>query len=141
MKRALITGLALTGLVIAPAFAAESMSTDGITMADHAPAKLKIVKNEPSDMAASKLIGLDVYNNQNAEVGSIKDLLFKNGKDLAGIVVSVGGFLGVGESYVLVDPSSLVVSNKDGKLKGYVDTDKDTLKKEPQFTYNAKQKS
>ena len=141
MKRALLVGLALAGLaassVTVPALAAEH----GITMGDKAPGKLHVMKNEPSDIAASKLIGLDVYNKANESVGEIKDLVMKDGRTLDGVVVSVGGFLGAGESYVLIDPASIVVSNKDGKLKALVDTTKAELQKEPQFKYSDKQKS
>ena len=139
MKNAMIVTLALTGLMAGPAFAQDKMaSMGGITMANHANVKLHVVKTNPADMMTSKLIGMNVYNNQNDTVGEIKDIVLKDGKDVAGVVVSVGGFLGMGESYVLIDPSSIAVSDKDGTMKAYVDTTKDTLKNEPKFTYDNK---
>src|SRR6201990_2529106 len=51
---------------------------------------------------ASKLVGLNVYNDKNESVGSINDLLTdKNGKVVA-VVIGVGGFLGVGEHLVAI---------------------------------------
>ena len=89
---------------------------------------------------SSKLVGTTVYNNQNEKLGEIQDLTIDNGKTLSGVVVSVGGFLGIGESYVLIDPSTIVVNNDNGTWKAFVDTSKDTLKSAPKFTY-AKAKS
>lgn len=135
MKIATLAGLALAGLVSVPALAQDG---GGIKMADHATVKMHVVKVGPTDMVSSKLIGTTVYNNQNDQVGEIKDLVLKNGSTVAGVVVSVGGFLGLGESYVLVDPSSIVVSDKGGTMKAYVDTTKNSLKNEPKFTYDNK---
>ena len=54
------------------------------------------------DWRASKVIGLNVYNDGNESLGSINDLLTdKNGK-IAAVVVGVGGFLGVGERFAAI---------------------------------------
>jgi hypothetical protein len=70
--------------------------------------------------------------------GTAMPAVIENGKTLTGVVVSVGGFLGLGESYVVLDPSSLAISNKDGKWMVHADTDKDTLKNAPKFEYSKK---
>ncbi len=44
----------------------------------------------------------------------------------------------MGESYVVLDPSTLAISNKDGKWAVHADTDKDTLKNAPKFEYSKK---
>ena len=110
----------------------------GIQMADHATMALKFTTVTPADIMSSKLVGLTVYNNQNDKLGEIEDLAIDNGKTIKGVVISVGGFLGMGESYVLVDPASLTVSNKDNSWKAFVDTNKDNLKNAPKFTYTKK---
>ena len=46
----------------------------------------------------------------------------------------------MGESYVVLDPSTLAISDKDGKWAVHADTDKDTLKNAPKFTYSKKKK-
>ena len=114
------------------------MKDTGMKMADTATVKLKFMTVKPADVMSSKLVGTTVYNNKKETVGEVEDLVIENGKTLAGVVVSVGGFLGLGESYVVLDPSSLAISNKDGTWMVHADTDKDTLKNAPKFEYSKK---
>jgi sporulation protein YlmC with PRC-barrel domain len=51
---------------------------------------------------ASKLAGLNVYNDNNESVGSISDLLTDKTGAIKVVVIGVGGFLGVGEHLVAV---------------------------------------
>jgi len=51
---------------------------------------------------ASKLVGLNVYNDNNESLGSINDLLTDKNGNIKAVVVGVGGFLGVGEHLVAV---------------------------------------
>src|SRR3984893_3446863 len=55
-----------------------------------------------AEYSAYKLVGVNVYNAGNEKIGEVKDiLLVKSGKaDKA--ILSVGGFLGLGEHYVAV---------------------------------------
>jgi sporulation protein YlmC with PRC-barrel domain len=96
----------------------------------------KFVTAKPAEVTSSKLVGKNLYNNKNETIGQVEDLVIDNGKTVTGVVVSVGGFLGMGERYVLVDPSSIFLHKADGKLKAMVDTDKDALKNAPEFKYN-----
>ena len=50
----------------------------------------------------SKLIGSAVYNDQNEKIGSLDDLIMKDGDRIVIGVVSVGGFLGMGNKLVAV---------------------------------------
>jgi sporulation protein YlmC with PRC-barrel domain len=45
-------------------------------------------------VAASKLIGLNVYNDQNEKLGDISELLVDKSGKVDGVVIGVGGFLG-----------------------------------------------
>ena len=110
----------------------------GMTMADTATAKIKFVTAKPAEVTSSKLVGKNLYNNKNETIGEVEDLVIDNGKTVTGVVVSVGGFLGMGERYVLVDPSSIFLHRADGSLKAMVDTDKDALKSAPEFKYSKK---
>ncbi|TXN17362.1 PRC-barrel domain containing protein [Methylobacterium sp. WL122] len=123
-----------------PASSDMTSSGMGMKMADTATVKLKYVTVKPADVMSSKLVGTTVYNNKNETVGEVEDLVIENGKTLTGVVVSVGGFLGMGESYVVLDPSTLAISDKDGKWMVHADTDKDTLKNAPKFTYSKMKK-
>jgi sporulation protein YlmC with PRC-barrel domain len=51
---------------------------------------------------ASKLVGLNVYNDNNESLGSINDLLTDKNGDIKAVIIGVGGFLGVGEHLVAI---------------------------------------
>ncbi len=90
---------------------------------------------KPADIMSSKLIGVNVYNNQNESVGEIADIVINNGTNVTGLVVGVGGFLGLGESYVVLDPATVVLNEKDNTWRALVDTSKETLQNAPKFSY------
>ena len=50
----------------------------------------------------SKVVGLNVYNDANENVGSINELLTEKNGTIKAAVLSVGGFLGMGSHYVAV---------------------------------------
>src|SRR5665213_1372674 len=54
------------------------------------------------DWRASKLVGLNVYNDQNESIGSINELLTDKSGNIKAAVISVGGLLGVGSHLVAV---------------------------------------
>jgi hypothetical protein len=60
----------------------------------------------------SKLIGLNVYNDQNEKIGAIKDLMFEKSGNIASVVIGVGGFLGMGERDVAVKWSEIKWSDE-----------------------------
>jgi hypothetical protein len=45
---------------------------------------------------------VDVYNEQNEKVGDINEILLDRSGKVAGVVIGVGGFLGMGEHDVLI---------------------------------------
>jgi len=49
---------------------------------------------------ASKLVGVNIYNEQNDKIGAIDDVIVDPSGKVDGVVISVGGFLGVGEKDV-----------------------------------------
>src|SRR6478736_947902 len=56
---------------------------------------------------ASKLIGLDIYNDQDEKLGDINELLLDKGGKIAAVVIGVGGFLGMGEHDIAVSMDKL----------------------------------
>ncbi|MEA2869773.1 MAG: hypothetical protein QOE39_4488 [Bradyrhizobium sp.] len=50
----------------------------------------------------SKVVGLNVYNDNNESIGSINDLLTDKNGNIKAVVVGVGGFLGVGTHLVAI---------------------------------------
>lgn len=61
---------------------------------------------------ASKLKGLNVYNDQNEKLGDINELLVDKSGKVEGVVIGVGGFLGMGEHDIRVDMSKLEFVNE-----------------------------
>jgi len=90
-----------------------------------------------SDELSSKVIGLDIYNNDDKDVGQIKDIaLNQNGRSQA-FVVSVGGFLGLGEHYVAVNPQAVKITynEQDKKWHASMNATAEQLKAAPEFKY------
>lgn len=91
---------------------------------------------QSADMRVSKLIGANVYNLANENVGEIEDLIIDNGKTLKGVVISVGGFLGIGDRNVSVQPGSIVLTEQnDGSARVVINTTKEDLKNAPPFNF------
>ena len=130
MRRILIT-LAATTLLAGAAIAQTAVTTTTETF----------VKAKPTDVLSNNLIGLNVTNEANDTIGEIKDLILSQG-DLSGYIVSVGGFLGLGERYVIVSPSAVKVSytENDNKWHAVMNATKDQLKTAPEFKYEGRWK-
>jgi hypothetical protein len=92
-----------------------------------------------TDRLSSEVVGLDVYNNANQDIGTIKDIAY-SGQDVKAYIVAVGGFLGMGDHYVAVSPSDLKVSYDATTKKWHanMDTTADQLKAAPAFNYSSK---
>lgn len=98
--------------------------------------KLTFYTVQPADMRASKILGTEVYNLNNENIGEVEDLVIDNGKTIKGVVVSVGGFLGIGDRNVALDPRSVVLTEQpDGSARFVVNTTKDDLKNAPPFNF------
>ena len=128
-KLALIT--ASLALLATPVLAQTATTTTGMAPAD---AKFSTVAKD--EMFSSKLKGLNITNQKDETVGEITDLAFKNDK-IAAMILSVGGFLGMGEHYVAVAPSSVNVKydDKNSKWLATMNTTKEALKAAPEFKY------
>jgi hypothetical protein len=88
------------------------------------------------DKLSSSIVGLSVYNDQNQDIGTIKDIAYTH-HHVAAYIVGVGGFLGMGDHYVAMNPSAVKL-NWDGSSKQWqakVDATADQLKSAPAFQY------
>jgi len=93
-----------------------------------------------TDELSSKVIGLDVYNNDNKDIGTIKDIAINANGDVKGYILSVGGFLGIGDHYVAVKPSAinLTYNATDAKWHAKMDANAGQLKSAPEYKYPTK---
>ena len=70
-------------------------------------------------------------------VGEISDVLIDKDGRVTAVIVSVGGFLGLGAKYVSAPFSALRMTEKDGKRYLVMDTTKDTLMSAPGYQYDS----
>ena len=61
---------------------------------------------------SSKLIGVKIYNEQNERLGDINEIILDPAGKVMGYIVGVGGFLGMGEHDILVDPAKIKFVNE-----------------------------
>ena len=101
-----------------------------------ATAEVKFVDVQPAHVMATKLIGSKVYNNQNEDIGQIQDLAVEGGSTIRAVIIGVGGFLGMGERYAAVDPSSILLSRQEGSWRAVLNISRDDLKTAPAFKYD-----
>jgi sporulation protein YlmC with PRC-barrel domain len=87
------------------------------------------------DDLSSKVVGLDIYNEDNKDIGTIKDIALNPNGQASAYIVSVGGFLGMGDHYVAVNPEAVTVSYKDNKWHADMNATADQLKAAPEFKY------
>ena len=75
---------------------------------------------------SSKLIGLNVYNDNNEKIGDIQELIVDKSGKIDNIVLGVGGFLGMGEHYVAVPMEKLKWVNEPVRTSSTAPKDKST---------------
>ena len=128
MKKILL--IAASMIVLAGPALAQSKTTGT------APAEAKFSTVGKEEMFSSKLKGLNIYNQKDESIGEISDLAIKNNQ-VEAMILSVGGFLGMGERYVAVSPSSVKVryDDKNNKWLASMNTTKEALKAAPEFKY------
>jgi len=101
---------------------------------------------------ATKLKGLNVYNNNNEKIGDIADMIVDKTGNIQAVVIGVGGFLGMGEHDVAVpftqlkwvdEPRSTTgqSTRSDSNKRSYPDhavlnMTKDQLKAAPEFKFS-----
>jgi sporulation protein YlmC with PRC-barrel domain len=108
LAKYLAAGVAGSMLLASAAYAAETTTTDAATKTQASATEMSFQGN----WRASKVVGLNVYNEQNENVGSINDLLMDKSGSIKGAVISVGGFLGMGAHLVAVSFDKLKFSDQ-----------------------------
>jgi sporulation protein YlmC with PRC-barrel domain len=103
MQKVLAAALLSAAVFSAPAYAqtADRAAPAATTAGSQEKMALK------GNWRASKLMGLDVYNEANEKLGDVNELILdKNGK-VSAVVIGVGGFLGMGEHDIAVSMDKL----------------------------------
>jgi len=107
MKTLVTAALLSVAVISAPAYAQTAQPADraapAATTSPAASNKMMLKGN----WRASKLMGLDVYNEANEKLGDVNEIILdKNGK-VSAVVIGVGGFLGMGEHDIAVSMDKL----------------------------------
>ena len=95
--------------------------------------------NAKGDMASSALIGTKVRNANKESIGKIDDIYLDKDAKVTDVVISVGGFLGVGSKDVAVKWSDLKLSRDDKSIVIMTSWTKDSLKAMPDYKYERRQ--
>jgi sporulation protein YlmC with PRC-barrel domain len=111
----------------------------GPVLAQGTPQTVALVKVDTQSLATgwrtSKIVGAAVTNEAGDKVGSVDDLIVTPSEKVPFAVLSVGGFLGVGNKLVVVPYSSLSVVGEKLVLPGAT---KESLKTLPDYAYATK---
>lgn len=96
--------------------------------------------NQPGDrisrpiaaVKADEFIGKDIVNRQGEQLGSVAEIAVdvESGR-LVGVILSTGGFLGIGASETVVPPGAFVLDSNTQRLQ--LDANKDRLLAAPRF--------
>jgi len=118
--RAIIYGGLLASTMLASAFAQTNPPASTTPSAQPSPppaasSSTTAPKAQGDMWRASKLIGLNVYNDQNEKLGDISEILLDKSGKIDGVVIGVGGFLGMGKHDIMVQLEKLKFVNEPVK--------------------------
>lgn len=89
---------------------------------------------ELTSVTADQLKGVDIYDQTDAKIAEIADLVIGSDDKVTGIVTDVGGFLGMGEHRISLGPDQVAIyKNADNDIRAYVSMTKDELKALPKY--------
>jgi sporulation protein YlmC with PRC-barrel domain len=94
-----------------------------------------VASQKPDQWLASKFKGTDVLGADNQKIGDVSDILFDKSGKVDAIIVSVGGFLGLGSKHVAIAPSAfeVVKGQNDTSDKLKISATKDQLEQAQNF--------
>ena len=113
--------------------------TEVVAMSDEGQARGSTDRDEfvtlsSNNELSSKIVGTNVYNDANKDVGVIKDIAF-GPSGVKAFIVDVGGFLGMGGHDVAVNPSAIKLSydNSAKKWDARMQATAEQLKAAPEY--------
>ena len=91
---------------------ASAQTASNKTVAADSAAADRAASHKEGEWRASKLVGVNVYNDANEKIGDINDVILDKAGKVENVILGVGGFLGMGEHYVAVAYDKLKWSNE-----------------------------
>jgi sporulation protein YlmC with PRC-barrel domain len=126
-------------LITASALAIGGLVSAGAVLAQVPAQPIPLVRVDVNKMAsgyrASKIVESAVVNEHGEKIGTIDDLIVEPNEMVPYAILSVGGFLGIGDHLVVVPLKSLKFSQDKIELPGAT---KDELRAMPKFSYATK---
>lgn len=90
------------------------------------------------ELSSDQLIGATVYGADQQSVGEIGEIIVDSNDNIEAFVIDVGGFLGIGEKPVAVDPNSLkIMANADGDIQIQSEFTEEQLEGQNEYTREA----
>jgi sporulation protein YlmC with PRC-barrel domain len=129
MRTTFKTGSALAALAIVPALMAQTKM----------PSKAEPMTGTFLSVQASnqwlstQLIGLAVYDSANEKIGAITNLVIDQSGTIQAVVVSVGGFLGVGTKDIAVSLNKMTIIREAGGEKAIARLSRPEIELAPSF--------
>ena len=88
-------------------------------------------------LLVSDIYKANVYDPSENKIGDVTDLIIDSNAKVTAAIVSVGGFIGVGQKDVMIPFDDLKISTRDGKHWLTLNRTKDELKMLPAFDKKA----
>lgn len=126
----------MRSLLASAAIAAATAFTVPVVLAQGTPQTVQLVKVDVVKVStgyrASKVLGASVVNEAGDTVGKVDEIIVGPDGKAPFVVLSVGGFLGVGDKLVVLPYEQMRTDGKKIMLPGAT---KDSLKALPEFKY------
>ena len=123
-------------LATAAVIATSALAAPAFVLAQGAPQTVNLTKVDVVKVStgyrASKVIGASVVNEANDTVGKVDDIIIGQDGKSPFVILSVGGFLGMGTKLIVLPYESLKATENKLILPGAT---KDALKDLPEFKY------
>jgi sporulation protein YlmC with PRC-barrel domain len=112
---------------------AQAQQTTGVAPSEQA-APLKSLP--PDAMTVTNWYKQNVYDPSEQKIGEIADVLVDNDGRIGTFIVSVGGFLGVGEKHIAVPFTAVHATQRNGRWWLTMNASRDALKSATGFKYD-----
>jgi sporulation protein YlmC with PRC-barrel domain len=130
----MLTRFTLAAAVVAAmATVAQAQQTTGAAPAGQA-ATLNTLPSDASTV--TNWYKQDVYDPSESKIGEITDVLIDRDGKIGAFIVSVGGFLGMGEKHVAVPFNAVHGTQRNGKWWLTMNANRDALKSAAGFKYD-----
>jgi sporulation protein YlmC with PRC-barrel domain len=112
---------------------AQQSQTTGVAPSEQATALTSL---PPDASTVTNWYRQNVYNPSEEKIGEISDVLVEKDGRIGAFIVSVGGFLGMGEKHVAVPFHAVRATQRDGKWWLTMNATKDALKTAAGYKYD-----